>query len=222
MNQSFDIDGAHLVHSLFENTTIHALRDEFTRLSMEAGSACVRHVFDRSDTIRKFATSTTLLDILPDGLQPVRCILFDKTPESNWPVAWHQDLTIAVKEKHDTPGYLNWSTKDGVTHAQPPIELLEKMVTVRIHLDDTPAENGALKVITGSHLQGRIPSDQIQNLTKGNTSTCSCSAGDVLLMKPLILHASERSVTPAHRRVVHIEYADRSALADGLEWHDKV
>ncbi len=177
----------------------------------------MRHVFDRSETIRSLVTSRALLDILPNGLQPVRCILFDKTPLSNWPAAWHQDLTIALKEKHDTPGYLNWSVKDGVSHVQPPIELLEKMVTVRIHLDDTPTENGALKAIEESHLKGQIPSDKIAKLTDDSNSTCSCAAGDILLMKPLILHASERSITPVHRRIIHIEYADLSTLADDLE-----
>ena len=177
----------------------------------------MRHVFDRSETIRSLVTSRALLDILPNGLQPVRCILFDKTPLSNWPAAWHQDLTIALKEKHDTPGYLNWSVKDGVSHVQPPIELLEKMVTVRIHLDDTPTENGALKAIEESHLKGQIPSDKIAKLTDESNSTCSCAAGDILLMKPLILHASERSITPVHRRIIHIEYADLSTLADDLE-----
>lgn len=222
MHQSLTIHGVELIHSLLGESSIQSLKEEFSRLSTEAGSPCVRHVLDRSEPIRDLATSPGLLGSLPNEHQAVRCILFDKTPDSNWPVAWHQDLTIAVKTQHSIPGYDNWSIKDNVTHVQPPIELLEQMVTVRIHLDDTPPENGALRVITGSHQKGRIPSDQIPALTQNNLSTCSCKPGDALLMKPLILHASNRSLAPDHRRVIHIEYANPSSLDESLEWYDQI
>ena len=195
------------------------LCDEFSRLAAVTGKACIRNALAQSETIRSLAASESITRHLPPAHLPVRCILFDKTPESNWPVAWHQDLTIAVQNKADIVGYSNWSMKDGVRHVQPTAELLDSMVTIRIHLDDTPKENGALKVIPGSHLHGRVESDQISDYLIGE-KICPCEAGDAILMKPLILHASDRSQEPGHRRVIHIEYADRSLLNPALRWHE--
>jgi len=211
--------GFETIPSFLTKPDIERFKAEFSRLTELTGNSCVRHVLDLSESISKLACSQHLLSHLPEGFSPVRCILFDKTPENNWPVAWHQDLTIAVQEKGTATGYTNWSTKAGVTHVQPPVELLESMITARIHLDGTPSENGALKVIPGSHLHGRLESHVIEDRAKRDAVTCACDAGDLLLMKPLILHASDRSLTPEHRRVIHIEYADRSLLEPSLKWH---
>lgn len=209
-----------LVPGFLQEPDIKKLKSEFSRLTELTAKSCVRHALDLSEVISALASSPHLLNHLPEGFAPVRCILFDKTPENNWPVAWHQDLTIAVQKKHPAPGYHNWSSKAGVTHVQPPTELLERMITARIHLDDTPAENGALKVIPGTHLSGKLENDTIPAHTTGQPHTCACEAGDLLLMKPLILHASDRSTQPAHRRIIHIEYADRTLLHPNLEWHE--
>lgn len=117
-------------------------------------------------------------------------------------------------------GYGPWSVKDGVVHVQPPSALLEQMITVRIHLDETSAGNGALKVIPGSHQLGKIPAESIRAHAEGSHVVCECEPGDVLLMSPLLLHASSRSVTPSRRRIVHIEYAPPLALEKGLIWHE--
>lgn len=143
----------------------------------------------------------------------VRGILFDKQPGTNWVLGWHQDTKIAMRERREVPGYTAWSVKEGVPHCQPPVEVLEQCVAVRIHLDDCAADNGALRVIPGSHLRGYHDDvDEQQSLT------LECRAGDVILMKPLTQHASSKAVSPSHRRVIHIEWCG-VPLADGLEWH---
>lgn len=150
----------------------------------------------------------------------VRAIYFDKSPEANWLVPWHQDLTLAVRARAELPGYGQWSIKDGVPHVQPPVELLEQMLTVRIHLDDAGASNGALRVLPGSHQFGRLSPARIQHfLGEYNEFLCGASAGDALLMRPLLLHASSRSTSHARRRVLHIEYA-AFRLPEPLEWHE--
>ena len=155
-------------------------------------------------------------------MQPVRAILFDKTPDANWKVAWHQDLTIAVQEKHDLLDHGPWSLKDGVVHVQPPMPLLESMITLRLHLDDTPADNGALKVLPGSHRHGRLDAKAIAALRNSTSEhVCEARAGDILLMKPLILHASSASSNPGHRRVVHVEYAPPNLLHPSLSWAEQ-
>lgn len=153
--------------------------------------------------------------------RPVRGIFFDKTPRANWPVAWHQDLSLAVEERHDTPGWTNWSIKSGVHHVQPPIDLLERMVTLRIHLDESGAENGPLRVLPGTHRMGRITSNKIGALRVSVAEhSCVAPVGSVLVMKPLILHASSAARLPHHRRVIHIEFAPVDLLPEPMRWFD--
>jgi ectoine hydroxylase-related dioxygenase (phytanoyl-CoA dioxygenase family) len=155
----------------------------------------------------------------PDA-QPVRAIFFDKTPASNWLVPWHQDLTIAVASKVEAPGFGPWSVKNGIPHVQPPAALLEQMIAVRLHFDDCDASNGALRVVPGSHHGGRLEPDQISAARAATeVVVCEAAAGDALLMRPLLLHASSKSVTDRRRRILHIEYCSGN-LPEGLAWHD--
>jgi ectoine hydroxylase-related dioxygenase (phytanoyl-CoA dioxygenase family) len=156
---------------------------------------------------------------LPAQPRPVHAIYFDKNLNSNWMAAWHQDLTIAVRNKSDVPGFGPWSIKDGVPHVQPPVNLLEQMLTVRLHLDDRDETNGTLRVIPGSHKSGRLSSEEIQRLRQHPSALCCVAAGGALLMRPLLLHSSGKSRTAPHRRVVHIEYAS-FALPGGLQWYE--
>lgn len=150
--------------------------------------------------------------------RPVRAIWFNKSAEANWLVAWHQDLAIAVRERFDVPGFSAWSVKEGVPHVQPPVEVLGRMLTVRIHLDHADGENGALRVITGTHQLGRLSAEQISALREEREETlCAAAAGDALLMRPLLLHASGRSTSDRPRRVLHLEYAGED-LPSGLAW----
>lgn len=149
---------------------------------------------------------------------PVRAILFDKTPVANWKVSWHQDLTIAVARRVDAPAYGPWSEKAGVVHVQPPVDVLEKMLAVRIHLDASDAGNGPLRVLPSSHRAGKLRDEEIPSWRdKVSEEVCLVPRGGVLLMRPLLLHASSPAVRPDHRRVIHIEFAS-CELAPGLAW----
>lgn len=154
----------------------------------------------------------------PDA-RPVRAIFFDKTPDANWRVTWHQDLTIAVRERLDVPGFGPWSVKEGIPHVQPPAGILERMVALRFHLDDCGAENGPVRVLPGSHLSGKIDEQEYPTWRERVAEVpCLVERGGVLLMRPLLLHASSPATTPVHRRVLHIEYAGCD-LPGGLDWH---
>jgi hypothetical protein len=149
----------------------------------------------------------------------VRALFFDKTPGANWPVLWHQDLTIAVAERHDLPGWGPWSVKAGVVHVEPPCALLARMLTIRLHLDDCDANNGPLRVIPGSHRLGRLTRDAIKAVRASATEqTLIADSGSAILMRPLLLHASSPATNPGHRRVIHIEYACGNALPPPLTW----
>ncbi|MEO0413340.1 MAG: phytanoyl-CoA dioxygenase family protein [Verrucomicrobiota bacterium] len=210
--------GFEIRRSIFTAREIELMRSEASRIAQAESSVCIRNLCAKSKFFSDLAYSDVLKSLLPDGVAPVRSILFDKTPSQNWPVLWHQDLTISTTEEHPVEHYTNWSIKDGACHVQPPLNVLESMVTARIHLDSTPKSNGALWVAPGSHRLGRLPSDQI-DIDETQAVICECEPGDVLLMSPLILHASKKSVgQERHRRVVHIEFADRSTLAPELQW----
>lgn len=183
--------------------------------------AGTRQLHQRVPTIGAFLRSSemaSLVQELTPGGFPVRSILFDKTPETNWRVAWHQDLSICVKEPYDFPGFSAWSMKEGVHHVQPPIALLERMLTVRLHLDDSGDDNGPLKVIPGSHRHGRLSSNAINDWrNKGPIETCVIPRCGAVIMKPLLLHSSSQATKPSHRRVLHIEFASET-LPKPLEW----
>ncbi len=217
---NFPQDGFEIHRSIFDERSLHALRKEANAVSQRTGSSCVRHLRKHSQLINEYLGYPSLGALISPLLRPVRSILFDKTPQENWPVLWHQDLTIAVRERHECEGYGPWSIKEETPHVQPPLALLEQMMTMRLHLDETPAENGALKVVPGSHQLGRIRSEQIPDLTSDAVVTCACQAGDILLMSPLLLHSSSRSMVPQHRRVIHVEFAPSDALDPRLQWYE--
>lgn len=157
-------------------------------------------------------------DVLGPAARPVRAILFDKTAVTNWALGWHQDRTIAVKARHDLPGYGPWSIKAGVHHVEPPFAIIEAMITLRIHLDPVPADNAPLLIARGSHRLGRIPEGDIDRVV-GRLGRFACLAdrGDVWVYATPILHASEASTCAASRRVLQVDYS-AAGLPEGLIW----
>ncbi|PZR17198.1 MAG: phytanoyl-CoA dioxygenase [Flavobacterium psychrophilum] len=150
----------------------------------------------------------------------VKSIYFDKPGESNWFVAYHQDLTISVNNKTDTEGFGPWTVKQNQFAVQPPINILENIFTIRIHLDDTNEENGALKVIPESHKK-QIYRPETIDWNKETEVSCSVPKGGIMLMKPLLLHSSGRTVNNSRRRVIHIEFSNIE-LPENLKWSERI
>jgi hypothetical protein len=232
LHELLDIDGFAIVRRLVSASEVESLRDDLSRdvphegdlqaARVRRGSMYARRNLLDSPAARGLVGSPALRNVvcglLGEGARAVRAILFDKTASANWLVPWHQDLSIAVRERRDVPGFGPWSVKAGVHHVQPPVEILERMLTVRIHLDDCPPENGPLRVIPGSHRTLLTPQQLERHVNESRAVACCAAAGDALLMRPMLAHASAPARKPAHRRVVHIEYA-AGALLGGLEWH---
>jgi hypothetical protein len=223
--EAFHADGFCLFERVVPDADIAELTEAIETLRAQQVSACapgMRNLLRNCELVRTFANSdalrTIVCSILGNGAQPVRAILFDKTPASNWYVTWHQDFMIAVAQRIDVDGFGPWSVKDGVAHVQPPVAILDRMVSLRVHLDDCATENGAIKFISGSHAHGVLDPESITRAVEQSQPTiCSANRGDVIAMRPLILHSSSRADTPDRRRVVHIEYSD-AHLPSGLEW----
>jgi phytanoyl-CoA dioxygenase PhyH len=156
--------------------------------------------------------------LLGPGFGLVRGLYFDKPPENTWALPWHKDLTIAVRDNRlGGTSFAKPTAKAGVPHVEAPVQVLERMATARIHLDDVTEENGPLRVIPGSHRTGIA-------MELGDVAPESIlgRAGDVLLMRPLLAHASNRSLagTARHRRILHLEFAAAGELPDGYEWYE--
>jgi hypothetical protein len=207
-----------------DSATIAELRDCVGPL-VQTGRGGARNLLDEpriatlatSRVLRRFADA-----VLGDACFAVRALFFDKTADANWKVVWHQDLTVAAQERIDLPGYGPWTDKAGVPHVQPPVDVLEHMLAVRLHLDTCGEDNGPVRVLDGTHRLGRLTSSEIDDLrAQLRESVCVAPEGALLAFRPLLLHASSPATRPMHRRVIHIEYAARP-LADPLAWHRQV
>jgi hypothetical protein len=223
----FEQEGFAILPEAVPSTLLDGLLSVLAPSSSDPGArrrGGTRDLFESIPEVREFARSGAMRAAAEAVLGPacfaVRALLFDKTPEANWKVLWHQDLTIAVRERRSAEGFGPWSEKAGIPHVQPPVALLERMVAVRLHLDDCGAENGPVRVLPGSHRVGRLGPEDITSWREHTPPVeCLVPRGGLLVMRPLLLHASSPAITPAHRRVLHLEYA-AEVLPQGLEWHE--
>ena len=173
------------------------------------------------DLANNSACRSIVEPILGSSARVVRGIYFDKHKDANWKVAWHQDVTIAVKDRIDVDEYGPWSIKAGIHHVQPPESVLENMLTIRIHLDHTEESNGALRVLPATHQYGRLDTHQIEYWKQHRQPvTCSVKSGGAMIMRPLLLHSSTSASRPGHRRVLHFEYSAND-LPGGLKWFEE-
>jgi ectoine hydroxylase-related dioxygenase (phytanoyl-CoA dioxygenase family) len=228
---TLDRDGYAIIPDVISPDVIESLRSAIDRagereeVRRRGGIWGIRNLLDVVPAARELARAPELRAIvsavLGEGCFAVRGTLFDKNPDANWSLFWHQDSIITVKERIDAPGYSCWSRKAGVWHTQPPFEVFERMLAVRVHLDDSFADNGPLRVLPGSHRGGWVDGELDEWKAGVREVVCEVGAGGLVLMRPLLLHASSASERPAHRRVLQIEYAVDD-LPGGLEWHDRI
>ena len=228
MRGNLEQDGFSILHNLFGRQEIEDLIEAISNIDHDKGVRsrggvyAVRNLLHLSTAVNELAHSAKVRTIVEENLAqsvfPVRGTLFDKTAGANWLVPWHQDLTICVIARIDVPGYGPWTMKGGACHVQPPISILEDMLSVRIHLDHCDEANGGLRVLPGTHRLGRLTPEQIARQQRAVAFTsCAVHAGGVLLMRPLLLHASSAASKAVHRRVIHLDYAS-SQLDGGLRW----
>lgn len=200
------------------------------RLSQDVDAAFAARVGARNplahawcrDLASRLAARPVLRPLLPDGRAAVQCTYFSKSTSNNWLVALHQDLGIPVAARVDDARLSGWSEKDGVVHVQPPADVLETLVAVRVHLDDCGENDGPLRVVPGSHRHGRLAPDDENRLRDARGLTvCTARRGDALVMRPLLLHASSKASGPSRRRVLHYVFGPRE-LPYGLRWRDVI
>lgn len=132
---------------------------------------------------------------------------FDKNSEANWAVPAHQDLVVPMPKCASGETARHVRTRDGVTYGQPPLNLLATLVAMRIHFDDSVEDTGGLAFVIGSHTRERWTDVELRQLSPSAFCAYDCRVGDVLLMKPLVVHRSPRARVVTRRRVLHVLFA---------------
>ena len=219
-------NGYELIDSFLNTEQLDAFNTELGKVELPQSTGGIRNAQSKYQSIGSFSTSSYALrraaEYLTGTPKFVRAILFNKSISNNWLVPWHQDKTVAVSKRFIADGWGPWSEKDGVLHVQPPIDVLNSMVTFRVHLDPTSEDNGCLAVVPNSHKLGILRQQEITEQTKSFTSVlCPAPAGSALVMRPHLLHASSKGKSPSQRRVLHLEYSDYS-LPPGVSWAESL
>tara|TARA_B100000809_G_C15136658_1_gene530909 strand:- start:1077 stop:1826 length:750 start_codon:yes stop_codon:yes gene_type:complete len=176
----------------------------------------IKNIPDLTGLLFNEKLTVLLSDLSESEYFLTKAIYFDKPSESNWFVAYHQDLSISVDKKSELENYSNWTFKKGQYGVQPPIQILQDTITIRIHLDKTDKNNGALRVIPKSHSNGIIRTDS-KDWNIENEFDCEVEKGGAMLMKPLTLHSSKRTTNGKKRRVIHLEF-NKHSLTEPLAW----
>ena len=223
---SFSNDGYEFITSFLDPEQLDRLSSEIGSVELSRSIGGVRNAQVKYPCVGELCSSNQVLEKVASFLQSsptlVRAILFNKTESNNWLVPWHQDRTVAVSIKFQAKGWGPWSEKDGVLHVQPPVEVLNSMVTFRIHLDATSEKNGCLSVAPGSHKYGVLTQQEIIEKSDSLVPVlCKAPAGSALAMRPHLLHASSKGISPTQRRVLHLEYSDYK-LPSGVSWAESV
>jgi ectoine hydroxylase-related dioxygenase (phytanoyl-CoA dioxygenase family) len=238
MIRNTNCSGCKIVPDIFPSRRIDSLLTALEAAVLSRSRAGARHLMSHA-AIAQIAHDPRMLEVASEFLRgeplPFRATLFDKSPAANWLVAWHQDTALPLRERRDTAGWGPWSVKAGVWYAHAPASALERVIALRLHLDDSTSENGPLRVLPGTHTFGVLSDDEIaaflcssrpvptlpvgtdvRGLGPVAPVECLVSRGGIVAMRPLIVHASSKSVSPLPRRVLHIEYADTMIFDGGL------
>jgi hypothetical protein len=221
---NFNDNGFAIIHDVYTSKDADILVAHLTDLKVFAfdhPAAPDPNLLKSVPAVREIAHSQVLKEMVASVLgaqaKPVSAFILDKTNASNWLLEWHQDLRISVKEQKEIDGYSNWNVQTGKVQVIPPVEVLQNMLAVRIHLDDCDEQNGAILALPGTHRQ-KMNGPEIETaIINKEAYTCIAPKGAVMLMSPLLLHRSPYSSTAKPRRVLHIELTT-AELPGHLQW----
>jgi len=161
-------DGFAIVPNALPEREVANLLTVLGQSELPRSRAGIRHAM-RNEIVAAVARDSRLAalaqEILGNSAIPFRATLFDKSPMSNWLVVWHQDTALPLRECREVPGWGPWSIKDGVNYAHAPACALEQVLALRLHLDDSVAENGPLRVLPGTHTHGVLSDEALHKLS---------------------------------------------------------
>lgn len=219
--ESIEELGFAIIPDVLAPLQIGSISEQLEHSSLRRTRAGVRHAL-RSSAVSSFAQTSELMKIarmaLGAGAFPFRATLFEKSAVANWLVVWHQDTALPLRERREARGWGPWSLKEGTHYAHAPSSALSSVLALRIHLDDSTAENGPLRILPATHKRGVLTDDEVHQLAlEVDPVDCLVSRGGVVAMRPLLVHSSSKSRSPSARRVLHIEYASHAIFDEGVE-----
>jgi hypothetical protein len=216
---SFDTDGYAVVDGIFCPEETRELGRNASELARgRAGTRTLLNVPWCQALARPLLHDPRVSELAPRKPHAVQCTLFEKALDKNWLVPSHQDLSIPVAERVDSAHCTGWSRKEGGVFVQPPLSVLEELVVARVHLDAVDEHNGAMRVVPGSHRLGRLSPAQVAEVREANGERIvPVAQGAVMVMRPLLLHASSKVSVDMPRRVLHFVFGP-GTLPEGLIW----
>lgn len=214
-------DGYAIIPDVLNFTEAEELLSKLAASQLQRSRAGVRHLLGHP-AVSQIANDPQMLGmaqtILGQDAFPFRATLFDKSPDTNWLITWHQDTALPLREKVETAGWGSWSVKEGVIYAHAPADALEKVVALRLHLDDSTTANGPLRIVPETHRKGVLNDSEVEVIVAQQSGViCLIKKGGVIAMKPLSIHASSKSKSEIPRRVLHVEYASHDAVLKPLQ-----
>lgn len=225
IGKNLEYSGFEIINDVYSETEVIDILKAMGLYDIEHKFGVREFLIDKPK-IRQLIFNERLMEVIQsltnNSCKLIKSIYFDKPPNANWIVNWHQDLTVNLTEKRGgIKGFKNWRVTDNRVVVQPPTWFLESIFTIRVHLDGCTKENGALRVIEKSHKRGVIEVKDWVRHGREEEKVCDVERGGVLIMKPLILHSSRRSENKKNRRVIHMEFTDQY-LPEGLSWKEKI
>ncbi|MEH6522629.1 phytanoyl-CoA dioxygenase family protein [Sulfitobacter sp.] len=216
LKSKFETEGRVWIRNALSEETLGEL-DEIASLQSKAGqrvnpSVALSQVFTTEGSLMR------AIAMLDQRAHPVRTVAFNKSEGTNWGVPWHQDRFIAGAHRCEIDGYENWTNKSSTWHCEPLQSVLDEMLFVRVHLDATDRENGAMEIAKGSHRHGIVPAADAATIAhQHEIESCDADRGDILILKMLTLHGSKPSKIKTDRRVLRIDFASTDLPAP-LKW----
>lgn len=219
----FSRDGFAIVPAVLTHSQVDALTEAVApHASGSPGTRCLlAHDWCRA-LVASLRMQPDIAAVLPDGHVAVQCTYFEKSIGQNWLVPIHQDLSIPVRTRVAHASLRGWSEKEDDLFVQPPDDVLEQLVAVRVHLDPCLDNDGPLQFVPTTHTRGRIDAEHARRIKRdGPVVTCCVDRGGVLLMRPLALHASSKASGTSRRRVLHVMFGPPE-LPYGLAWAQSI
>lgn len=214
---SLEVQGYSLVRSSISQKIFEELRNTMFH-DGSAGERCLLDLPLVRETALNLKRELIESGHLSSKAIAIQAIAFNKTPATNWKVAWHQDLMFPFAKPVTARHFHLPTVKQGIDYARPPADILEQLLAARLHLDDCDSTNGPLRVCPGSQRSGILETSGIRaHVADHGEITCLAKAGEVLLMRPLTLHASSQATEPKHRRILHLVYHSGEPIPE--PWH---
>ena len=204
MHNELNLSGYCITDKIFNKKKLCDIASELSDIDLAGERRLLQHRWCKhiSDELQEIISIQ-----LPElaNMQAIQCTYFRKNRNTNWLVSWHQDRSLPFSDDEIPQSAIRM--KHGQRFYQPPESILNNVIAVRLSLDGCHTQNGGLKVLPGSHRYGILSESTILDLSKTIDHVVpSIPRGSALIMRPLLLHASSKSVTGNLRRVLHFTY----------------